>query len=268
MSHLLKIIRQFENLSHVIIISFSKEIVTEVRKQSDEIQIQWLADLTSENIDYCANYQMGIDSSKKKVSKEMIDYAHSKGVFVNTWTVDSGEQMQDLIKMGVDFISTNILMHRHLLRSSGKVKSYILDNRVSYLACLHPSINKDGDNRWKWHKSGILEIKGNHEAKKMLQLKLPAMNIGDVVSVSFFYRYIGGDEVSVALEYIESDGISLIERRMNTESVDDWRFFESQLIVLHDVTGMKDYYNLLIGSWQMSSSHFMIRDVRVKVDYM
>lgn len=267
-SHLLKIIRQFENLSHVIIISFSKEIVTEVRKQSDEIQIQWLADLTSENIDYCANYQMGIDSSKKKVSKEMIDYAHSKGVMVNTWTVDSGEQMQDLIKMGVDFISTNILMHRHLLRSSGKVKSYILDNRVSYLACLHPSINKDGDNRWKWHKSGILEIKGNHEAKKILQLKLPAMNIGDVVSVSFFYRYIGGDEVSVALEYIESDGISLIERRMNTESVDDWRFFESQLIVLHDVTGMKDYYNLLIGSWQMSSSHFMIRDVRVKVDYM
>ena len=66
---------------------------------------------------------MGIDSSKKKVSKEMIDYAHSKGVMVNTWTVDSGEQMQDLIKMGVDFISTNILMHRHLLRSSGKVKS-------------------------------------------------------------------------------------------------------------------------------------------------
>ena len=45
-------------------------------------------------------------------------------------------------------------------------------------------------------------------------------------------------------------------------------FLESQLIVLHDVTGMKDYYNLLIGSWQMSSSHFMIRDVRVKVDYM
>ena len=104
--------------------------------------------------------------------------------------------------------------------------------------------------------------------KKMLQLKLPAMHVGDVVSVSFFYRYISGDEVSVGLEYIESDGVSFMERRMNTELVDDWRFFESQLIVLHEVTGMKDYYNLLIGSWQMSSSHFMIRDVRVKVDYM
>ena len=267
-SQLLKIIRQFEHLSQVVIISFSKEILTDVRNQSDEIQIQWLADLIPENIDYCANHQMGIDSPKKKVSKEIVDYAHSKGVLVNTWTVDSGEQMQELIEMGVDFISTNILMHRHLLRSSGKMKSYLLDNLVSYMACLHPTINKDGDNRWKWHKSGILEIKGNHEAKKMLQLKLPAMHVGDVVSVSFFYRYISGDEVSVGLEYIESDGVSFMERRMNTELVDDWRFFESQLIVLHEVTGMKDYYNLLIGSWQMSSSHFMIRDVRVKVDYM
>lgn len=265
---LLRLIRNFGDLNQVMIISFSKEIVTEVRKQSDDIQIQWLADLTHENIDYCANYQMGIDSYKKKVSKEMIEYAHSKGVVVNTWTVDSGEQMQDLIEMGIDFISTNILMHRQVLRSGGKIKSYFLNNRVSYITCLHPSINNEGANQWKWHTSGILEIKGDHEAKKMLQMKLPAMHIGDVVSLSFFYRHISGDEVGVALEYIESEGSSLIERRIKTEPIDDWRFVECQFIVLHDVSGIKDYYNILIGSWQMSSSHFMIQDVRVKVDYM
>lgn len=265
---LLRTIKNFGELNQVMIISFSKEIVTEVRKISDEIQIQWLADLTHDNIDYCATYRMGIDSYKKKVSKEMVEYAHSKGVVVNTWTVDSGEQMENLIEMGVDFISTNILTHRHVVRSSGKMRSYLLDNRLSYITCLHPTINNEGANQWKWHTSGSLEIKGDHEAKKVLQMKLPAIHMGDVVSVSFFYYYLSGDEVGVALEYIESEGSSLIERRVKTEPIDDWRFIECQFIALHDVSGIKDYYNVLIGSWQMSLSHFMIQDVRVKIEYM
>ena len=99
-------------------------------------------------------------------------------------------------------------------------------------------------------------------------MKLPAIHIGDVVSLLFFYRYISGDEVCLGLEYVEWEGTSMSERWIKTEPVDDWRLVEYQFIVLNDVSGIKDYYNILIRSWQMGSSHFMIQDVRFKVDYM
>ena len=58
--------------------------MTKVRKLNHQVNIQWLAEMTIENIDYCARYDMDIDCYKKQVSKEMVDYAHSKGVLLNT----------------------------------------------------------------------------------------------------------------------------------------------------------------------------------------
>lgn len=58
------------------------------------------------------------------------------------------------------------------------------------------------------------------------------------------------------------------ERLIKPEPVDDWGLVGYQFNVLNDVGGIKDYYNILIESWHMSLSHFMIQDVTVKVDYM
>ena len=269
MARLLEVVAQWGSLQYVVIISFSKEIVTEVRKLNHQVNIQWLAEMTIENIDYCARYDMDIDCYKKQVSKEMVDYAHSKGVLVNTWTVDHGEEMQNLVDMGVDCISTNVLLYNQALQSSGKVKSYLFDHRVNYVTCLHSSIDNQDENEWMWRETGsILEIQGNHEAKKMLQIKLPALNAGDVVSISFFYRNISGDEVRAGLEYIEMDEASTIERSIKTKAINDWGYVDCQFIVMNQVSGNKDYYNVLIGSWNMSNSHFMLRDVRIKIEYM
>ena len=268
-ARLLEVVAQWGSLQYVVIISFSKEIVTEVRKLNHQVNIQWLAEMTIENIDYCARYDMDIDCYKKQVSKEMVDYAHSKGVLVNTWTVDHGEEMQNLVDMGVDCISTNVLLYNQALQSSGKVKIYLFDHRVNYVTCIHSSIDNQDENEWMWRETGsILEIRGNHEAKKMLQIKLPALNAGDVVSVSFFYRNISGDEVRAGLEYIEMDEASTIERSIKTKAINDWGYVDCQFIVMNQVSGNKDYYNVLIGSWSMSNSHFMLRDVRIKIEYM
>lgn len=268
-SRLLDILVKWGSVQHMMLISFSKEIVTEVRKLNRKVMIQWLADLTEKNIDYCAKYRMHIDSHKKKISKEMLDYAHRKGVLVNTWTVDRGEEMQGLIEMGVDFISTNVLMHHQVPQSSGKVKSYIMNNRVSYVTCVHSSINNANGNEWRWRESSaILEIRGTNEAKKMLQIKLPAMNVGDVVSISFFYCNISGDEVRAGLEYVAIEDSSTIERSVKTKVINDWGYVDCQFIVMNTVNGNKNYYNVLVGSWSRSHSHFMIRDLRIKLDYM
>lgn len=268
-ARLLEILAKWGNLQYVVIISFSKEIVTEVRKLNRQVNVQWLAEMTIENIDYCARYNMDIDCYWKQVSKDLVNYAHSKGVVVNVWTVDFGEEMQRLIDMGIDYISTNVLLYNQGLHSSGKIKSYLFDHRVNYVTCLHSSIDNQGENEWTWSEtSRILEIRGNHEAKKMLQIKLPGLNAGDVVSVSFFYRNISGDEVRAGLEYIEMDDAKTIERSIKTKAMNDWGYVDCQFIVMNEVSGNKDYYNVLIGSWSMSNSHFMLRDVRLRIDYM
>ena len=59
-----------------------------------------------------------------------------------------------------------------------------------------------------------------------------------------------------------------IERSIQTKAVNDWGYLDCQFIMMNTVNGNKDYYNVLIGSSSGESSHFMIRDVRIKIDYM
>ena len=273
-TRLLNLISQWGNLQNVIIITFKKEVATEVRMKSKEVGIQWLADLTRENIDYCAAHGMQIDSYKKTLSKELIDYAHSVGILVNTWTVDSGEDMQDFIEMGVDFISTNVLMHQHDLRSSGLCKSYLLSTKKDYERYLHKSLTECQqepivNQSWKWDEAGaILEMKGNTSSKEMLEIRLPKIHTGDVVTISFDYFNRSGTKIKAGLEYIEGSGATTVERSIQTNLSNDWGHIETQFITLHDVNGDDEYYKALIGTWSLSASHFRIRNVRVKIDFM
>ncbi len=51
----------------------------------------------------------GLDYSWGDIKKNWnwIDEAHKLGLKVNIWTVDDKEQMKELVKAGVDYITTN-----------------------------------------------------------------------------------------------------------------------------------------------------------------
>jgi len=104
---LLNTIKKFDLEDKVIIISFNKIILENIRQRNLYIDLQWLADLNKENIDFCAKNKMNIDSEKGTVTKEMIKYAHDKGILVNVWTVDELEWINILINYKVDYITTN-----------------------------------------------------------------------------------------------------------------------------------------------------------------
>ena len=57
--------------------------------------------LTSQNLD--------LDIYRKTVTKELVDTCHANDITVNCWTVDTLEDAEALIAMGVDQITTNIL---------------------------------------------------------------------------------------------------------------------------------------------------------------
>ena len=113
-----------------------------------------------------------------------------------------------------------------------------------------------------------MEMKGDVPSVELIEINLPKLQAGDVITISFHYRNISGSQVKAGIQYVEPSGAVTLERSIKTTEQDDWGYIEHQFIVLHQVSGDREYYKALIGNWSLSSSHFMLRHVAVKVDFM
>lgn len=103
----LNIINRFKLNDNVIIISFNNQILQYIRNRDSNIDLQWIADLNKENIDFCSENNINIDCYKETVNLENIKYAHDKGILVNIWTVDEEDIIQKCISFAADYITTN-----------------------------------------------------------------------------------------------------------------------------------------------------------------
>ena len=89
-------------------ISFGKNFVEQVRKLDSKAKIYYLnGDLTPEELS--AMGAAGLDYHFNVLYRrpEWINQAHEKGLKVNVWTVNSPEDIQKVIDLGVDFITTD-----------------------------------------------------------------------------------------------------------------------------------------------------------------
>ncbi len=91
-----------------IVISFNRKLLEKIRSINKKINIQAILDITTDNINYCKKNNFDIDTLYRVVTKELVSDAHSKGLKVNTWTVDDIEARSRLIQYGVDFITTDL----------------------------------------------------------------------------------------------------------------------------------------------------------------
>ena len=98
-------------LSHIIFISFDLDNVVNLRKFLPDQPIQWLlcAPITDEIFSILKENRLDLDSCFSYLSKEIVDRLHAQGTLVNCWTVDDPNDGENLVRMGVDFITTNIL---------------------------------------------------------------------------------------------------------------------------------------------------------------
>ena len=107
---IMQIIEQNGRLDNVIIISFVFENLLHVRAINPHQRVQYLmGEFTPDLIGLLVKHRMDLDIFRKAIDKEKIDACHENGILVNVWTVDDPKNAQDLIDMGVDFITTNIL---------------------------------------------------------------------------------------------------------------------------------------------------------------
>ncbi len=101
-------------LDQMIFISFDFENCVNLRRMLPKAKIQWLVGgkttMTHEQIEEAlTDHHLDFDVYYKLLTKEWVDQLHKKGIEVNCWTCDQKDAAEELVAMGVDYITTNIL---------------------------------------------------------------------------------------------------------------------------------------------------------------
>ncbi len=94
----------------ISIISFNDKYLTYLRKNYPDFSLYLLSDVMNDKIyDFCEKYHINLDIHFDKIDENVIKNYHLIGLKVAVWTVDDKDTAERLIKMGVDYITSNIL---------------------------------------------------------------------------------------------------------------------------------------------------------------
>ncbi|MBU1144614.1 MAG: hypothetical protein KJ971_01990 [Firmicutes bacterium] len=103
-------IELFYDITQISIISFYEKFLLYIKKKFPDVHLFYLTNRMSEKtFDFCEKNQLNIDIEHKAIDEATIKRFHLIGLKVCVFTVDDKEIAEKLIKMGVDYITSNIL---------------------------------------------------------------------------------------------------------------------------------------------------------------
>ena len=109
-ARIVDIIRAQDYLDEVTFISFQYENLEKIRAILPEQSVQFLfSEITEEIVGRVIRDRMDVDVRHTALSAESVKRFHEAGLVVNCWTVDLPERAEELVAMGVDYITSNIL---------------------------------------------------------------------------------------------------------------------------------------------------------------
>ena len=108
---LYKIICDYGIEDDVILISFHAPVLREIRKLSPNMEL-WLLvhTITDEKILECIENGNGVAFEAKRSSAETIQKIHDANLTAACWTVDTKELLNEMVKNGVKYITTNAIL--------------------------------------------------------------------------------------------------------------------------------------------------------------
>ncbi len=110
---LLEIIRKYEIEDSVILISFHEAVLREFRNLSPKMELWLLVHaITDEKLQECIENNNGVafEASRNVKKPEMIQKIHHNKLTAACWTVDTKEMLNEMIKNGVKYITTNAIL--------------------------------------------------------------------------------------------------------------------------------------------------------------
>lgn len=108
---LAEIFEKADYMDHVIFISFQLINLIYLRRRYPDINAQFLIEheWKDEYFDELKKNNLGLDIDHQLLTREIVDRVHSMGKEVNVWTVNTLEDGQRMVELGVDYITSNIL---------------------------------------------------------------------------------------------------------------------------------------------------------------
>ena len=107
---IIAIIREEGYLDQVVFISFDLPNMICIRERLPRQQAQFLiSSIHDWLLDTLQKYRLDLDIKHTALTPAFADALHAAGIKVNVWTVNTPEDAQRVMDMGVDFITTNIL---------------------------------------------------------------------------------------------------------------------------------------------------------------
>lgn len=105
------IIRDMGHLDSTIFISFDMDNLYRLREILPDQPIQFLTDnaITDTLIADLVSHRMDLDAYSSRLTADVMAKLKKAGIKVNCWTVDDPTEAQRMIRLGVDFITTNVL---------------------------------------------------------------------------------------------------------------------------------------------------------------
>ena len=111
---IVQIVKELNHFDNTIFISFSNENIINLKKYFADIKCQFLIDINTQEkrvfaLEFAIKYGVDLDVFFGSVDREFISLCHKNNVKLNVWTVDDLMVANNLVEMGVDYITSNIL---------------------------------------------------------------------------------------------------------------------------------------------------------------
>lgn len=91
-----------------IVISFSEDILKELRRMNSELELQWvMTKLTASKLKQCQQYNWDVDLKYANVTQSVIKEVHEAGLKINLWTVNNKNIARLFYNWGADYISSD-----------------------------------------------------------------------------------------------------------------------------------------------------------------
>lgn len=109
---IVNIVNKYDLINNLYIESTSIDLLIKLQEQNDNFKLFFYPSSFKEGLDTALVYNFsGITISTDNISKEQIEIAHNKGLFVAIWNCHSRDRNIDAIKKNPDIIQTDKVNH-------------------------------------------------------------------------------------------------------------------------------------------------------------